>query len=279
MKTYLKKHRSWIYVGLTLAALLVLFVATFAFKTPAPPKAGPRDYAEIKASDTLRATIEYNSVSFFAKGDTVAGFNYELLQAFAKDHGLHVDIRPEMAFDKCLELLAAGKCDLIASGILATTELRDSLLLTVPIALSRQVLVQRKPASPKDTAYIESLLDLGGKTVHIVKDSPYALRIRNLGDEIGDTIYISEVERYGSEQLISLVAHGDIDYAVCEESIAEAVIDSMPQIDIHTPIGFHQFYSWAASKQSPALLDTLNVWINAFKQTEAYRQIYRRYYK
>lgn len=69
-----------------------------------------------------------------------------------------------------------------------------------------------------------------------MKGSPSILRIRNLGNEIGDTIYIKEIDKYGSEQLISLVAHGDIDYAVCDESIARAVTDSIPQIDINTDI-------------------------------------------
>ena len=59
-------------------------------------------------------------------------------------------------------------------------------------------------------------LDLAQKTLHVVKGSPSILRIQNLGNEIGDTIYIKEIEKYGSEQLISLVAHGDIDYAVCD---------------------------------------------------------------
>ena len=202
-----------------------------------------------------------------------------MVDAFAGHLSRDFSIHPERACDKCLEVLAAGSYDLIAKGILATSELKDSLALSTPIALSRQVLVQRKPASDEDTLFIKSLLDLAGKTVHLVKDSPYALRIRNLGDEIGDTIYIREVERYGSEQLISLVAHGDIDYAVCEESIAEAVADRMPQIDISTAIGFTQFYSWAVSKQSPALLDTLNAWIEKVKEGKEYKRIYRKYYR
>ena len=40
-----------------------------------------------------------------------------------------------------------------------------------------------------------------------------------LSSRIGDTIYVEEIEKYGPEQLIALVAHGDIDYAVCDESI------------------------------------------------------------
>lgn len=280
-RQYLKEHKAWIYVGATIAALLVLLSVTFTCgpSREEMPVSTPRDYDGIVREGVLRATTEYNSVSFYVDGDTISGFNYELVEAFARDHSLDVSITPEMAFDKCLEGLSSGSYDLIANGILATSELKDSLLLTTPIALSRQVLVQRKPASDEDTLYIKSLLGLAGKTVHMVKDSPYALRIRNLGDEIGDTIYIEEVERYGSEQLISLVAHGDIDYAVCEESIAMAVADSMPQIDISTAVGFTQFYSWAVSKQSPALLDTLNAWIEDFKKGAEYKRIYRKYYR
>lgn len=141
-----------------------------------------------------------------------------------------------MSFDKRLEGLATGEFDVIAYGILATSELKDSLLLTTPIVLNKQVLVQRKATSPTDSLFVKSQLDLAGKTLHVVKGSPSILRIRNLGNEIGDTIYIKEIDKYGSEQLISLVAHGDIDYAVCDESIARAVTDSIPQIDINTDI-------------------------------------------
>ncbi len=111
-----------------------------------------------------------------------------------------------------------------------------------------------------------------------MKGSPSILRIRNLGNEIGDTIYIKEIEKYGPEQLISLVAHGDIDYAVCDESIARAVADSLPQIDINTAISFTQFYSWAVSKQSPILLDSLNTWLDRFQQEKEYRKLYKKYY-
>ena len=271
--------RSWLLVGGTIAALFLLLVVTFTCRpreveTLAPV---PRDYAEIAREGVLRATMEYNSVSFFMDEDTLSGFNYALIHAFARDHGLQVDIMPEMAFDKCLRGLADGTYDVIANGILATSVLKDSLLLTTPIVLSRQVLVQRKATSDEDTLFIKSLLNLGGKTVHVPKDSPYILRLRNLGDEIGDTIYIKEVERYGAEQLMAMVAHGDIDYAVCEESVAHAVADSLPQLDISTAIGFTQFYSWAVSKQSPALLDTLNVWIARFKEGKEYKQICREY--
>ena len=183
-----------------------------------------------------------------------------------------------MSFEYRLRGLSEDRYDVIAYGILATSKLKDSLLLTSPIVLNKQVLVQRKATVENDSLYIRSQLDLAQKTLHVIKGSPSILRIQNLGNEIGDTIYIKEIEKYGPEQLISLVAHGDIDYAVCDESIAQAAADSLPQIDINTAISFTQFYSWAVSKQSPVLLDSLNAWLDRFQKEEEYQKIYKKYY-
>ena len=48
--------------------------------------------------------------------------------------------------------------------------------------------------------------------------------------------------------------------------------------DINTAISFTQFYSWAVSKQSPALLDSLNTWLDKFQKEKEYQKIYRKYY-
>lgn len=242
------------------------------------PVGHPRDYAAIAKEGVLRVATEYNSISFYVDGDTVSGFHYELIEAFARDKGLKAEINPLMSFEERLKGLGEGQYDVIAYGILATSELKDSLLLTSPIVLNKQVLVQRKENPENDSLYIRSQLDLARRTLHVVKGSPSILRIQNLGDEIGDTIYIQEIEKYGDEQLMAMVAHGDIDYAVCDESIAEAVADSLPQIDINTAISFTQFYSWAVSKHSPALLDSLNTWLDKYRKEEEYRKIYKKYY-
>ncbi len=239
-----------------------------------------RDYPGIAGEGIIRVTTEYNSIGFFVDGDTLAGFHYELIEAFARQHRLRTDITPKMSFAKRMQGLAAGQFDVAACDIPATSELKDSFLLTHPVALDKEVLVQRKPRTPRDSAlFVRSQLELAGKTLHVVKDASSMLRIRNLSREIADTIRIEETERYGPEQLIALVAHGDIDYAVCNESIARAIADSLPQVDISTDISFTQFCSWVVNRRSPALRDSLNAWLDAFKKTPAYRKLYRKYHR
>ena len=237
-----------------------------------------RDYTEIVKSDTLYATTEYNSISMVAGSDSIEGFHLELVEAFAREHGLNVLITPEMSMAQRLQGLATGKYDLIADGIPVTSGRDDSLLFAYPIARSSQVLVQRKALNKEDTLkFIKSQVDLGRKTVYVVKDSPAIMRINNMIEEIGDTIYINMVERYGTEQLLAMVAYGDIDYAVCDRNIAQLVADSLPQLDLSVPIGFTQLYAWGVNKQSPILLDSINAWMERYQKTKAFKTLVKKY--
>ena len=132
------------YLKYLLIAIVCFLVFAFWPQRKEKEEGHPRDYAEIAADGILRAATEYNSISFFVDGDTVSGFHYELIEAFARDKGIQAQVSPVMSFDQRLKGLETGKYDVIAYGIPATSELKDSLLLTSPIILSKQVLVQRK---------------------------------------------------------------------------------------------------------------------------------------
>ena len=84
----MRKYLKYILMGILAVTLSSIF---FKKKTEAETSL-PRDYAEIAASGILRAVTEYNSISFYADGDTVSGFHYELLHAFAHSKGLKPEI-------------------------------------------------------------------------------------------------------------------------------------------------------------------------------------------
>lgn len=245
----------------------------FSRKTPTE-KFNSRDYAEIAESGVLRAVTEYNAISFHVDNGKISGFDYEMLEAFAKEKGLQLEITPEMSFEKRLKGLSEDRYDMMALGTATTTQLKDSMLFTRPLALSKQVLIQRKD---KDK-HIGSTLEMAGKTIYIVKDSPAMMRINNLMNEIADSIYVKEITEYGGEQLIAMVAAGDIDYAVCDEITAKAYINNYKNLDIETDISFNQFYSWGVNRNAPALLDSLNNWLDRFTKTKEFKILYKKYF-
>ena len=277
------KHRILKYA--TLAVIAVALYGLYRFAADCILQ-HPRDYDEISADSTLHAVAECNALGFHQQGDTLSGFYYELISAFAADHGLKLDIVPEMSLGKRLDGLRHGRFDIVVDGIAVTASAGgDSpVLFSTPIVTSHLVLVQRKETAAADslgsdpTTFIRSQVNLAGKTLHVVKGSQEVMRIRNLAEEIGDTIHIKEDGTHSHEQLIAMVARGDIDYTVCERRIAELAADSLKQIDIYTPVSFNQFYSWAVSRKSPVLLDSINAWLDRYRQTETFRRLYRRYY-
>ena len=142
-----------------LVPVIIVLAFIFSFRQcgkQEKPAGHPRDYAAIAKEGIIRVATEYNSISFYVDSDTVSGFQYELIQAFARDKGLKTEITPIMSFEERLEGLSEGRYDVIAYGILATSKLKDSLLLTSPIFLNKQVLVQRKEIGENDSLYIRS---------------------------------------------------------------------------------------------------------------------------
>ncbi len=261
-----------IFYTLLVAVIIIISFSEEQFRE----KFNVRDFDEIKKSGIIKAVAEYNAVSFYVDKDTIKGFDYELLNAFAKEKGLKAEIEPEISFKNRLEGLSSGKYDIMATGTATTSELKDSIFFTIPITIGKQVLIQRT-----DTAkgyYIKKLLDMAGKIIYTAKGSPAVSRMRNLMNEIADTIYIKEMAEYGTEQLMAMVSGGDIDYAVCEGNTAHIYLHNFNNLDISTKVSFNQFYSWGVNRKSPELLDSLNSWLETYLKTKDYKELYRRYF-
>lgn len=261
---------------------IIVFLAIIAlwrelFKENTPPTE-VRDYPQIEKNGTLRVVTDYNSIGYYASGDTVTGFIHDLLNLLQANIPLKIEVSLESNLDQNIEGIKQGKYDILAQNIPITSELRSSLGFTEPVVQNRQVLIQRKKEYNNDTEPIRSHLELAKKTLYVPFNSPVILRIRNLSHEIGDTIFIKEDPLYSAEQLAMQVASGDINYAVSDEKTAIRVAEAMPEIDYFTLIGFTHLEAWAINKKNLILLDSLNNWINRIKETEEYKKIYTKYY-
>lgn len=274
----MKKHKKLLILYILLLAIVLVWMASL-WHQKSPQSLSNRDYAEIHKEGVLRVITEYSPTGYFIEGDTIRGFQYELCQAIAEISGLEVQLLLEMNLEKSFIALESQEVDVIARNIPITAENKTDFLFTEPILLNKQVLVQRTEKANEGIKPIRNQLLLGGMTLYVPKDSPALLRIRNLEHEIGDTIYVIENDLYSDEQLIAMVANRDIDFAVCDQQNAEQMHKQYPEIDIQTDISFTQLQSWATRRNSPALRDSLNVWLKELKERGIYSDIYHRYYK
>ena len=243
--------------------LLLAFAVFFIFHCRKTPNI-QRDYPEIKETGVLRVVMAYSPSGFFRTGDSIEGKQYKYVMTLSEYLDIPVEIHLETTLQESLKGLNEGKYDLVARMIPVTSELRESVSFTDNILLDRQILVQRK-ATDSTTTFVRNLLELPGKKIYVPHGSPYIPRLKNLADEIGDTLQIEEIPDYESEHLLILVAKGDINYAVCDYQTASKMTMEYPILDVSTNISFSQMHAWAVRKNSPQLLDSINGWIKGGK--------------
>ncbi|MDR3062454.1 MAG: transporter substrate-binding domain-containing protein [Dysgonamonadaceae bacterium] len=240
-------------LGLSLLTMLLLWSSQRSTKT--------RDLPEIREEGILRIVTDYNSVGYYNTEDTIAGTQYALCKSIEKLSGLKVEIYLENSLAKSFQGLKNREYDIIARNIPITSQTKEIITFTNPVKRSKQVLVQRTAAYNNGIKPIRNQIGLAKKTFYVSENSPSILRIKNLAEEIADTIYIKEEKNCNSEQLIHMVANGEIDFAVADQEIAIKNKKNLPQIDVETEISFTQFQAWAIRKDSPVLLDSLNLWL------------------
>jgi membrane-bound lytic murein transglycosylase F len=125
---------------------------------------------------------------------------------------------------------------------------------------------------------IQSIYDLDNKTIVVPRASAYAQRLKNLAAETGIHIHVVEVPE-NEEQLIRMVATGEIDYTVTTELLAEVNKKYFPQLHASIVLSFPQNLAWAVRTTSPELLSSLNQFIRVQKQTSRLAILRNKYYQ
>ncbi|NQS97410.1 MAG: transporter substrate-binding domain-containing protein [candidate division Zixibacteria bacterium] len=245
------------------------------------------DLGEIKERGKLIAITGYNATGYFIYKGQPMGYEYELLESLAKHLGLEIEIRIARNMNDIFKTLNSGEGDLIAHGLTITKERTKRVTFTKYHNLSRQVLVQRKPENWRqlklheiDKRLIRNPIDLIGKKVYVRRGSSYYSRLVNLSEEIGGDIEIIEVPgNVSTEELISQVALGEIEFTIADENIALINQAYHSDLDVGTAVSFPQRIAWAVRKTSPELLAAVDDWITVMKDCTDYYVIYNKYFK
>ena len=173
-----------------------------------------RDLAEIRKRGSLTVLAPYNSTTYFIYQGEPLGYEYELLQAFAKDLGVTLKIVVVTDPKSLLPLLNSGEGDIAAARLIPTTDNQTAVSFTRALYHTEPVLVQQGeppseagkgtekvikpgPADPLPEIDIQARLvtkpsQLAGRTVDLPQQSPYNRTLVELSDEISGEIYVVE---------------------------------------------------------------------------------------
>lgn len=266
--------RHKLQIGILLGTLVILLgVVVWVGQI----KEHKHDLPKMLESGRLSVVTDKSSMGFALKGDSIYGFQYEIVKAFAGSLGVELVMTEENDIKNCMNGLKNGDYDLIANLIPVTTEWKKTALFTIPLETSRPVLVQRMMENSTQPKLIENQSELADDTIFIPLHSPYKMRLNHLSDEIAEPIHILEMEDMSPEHMVRLVALGRIKYTICDEKFARKLKLIYPNINVSLAIGFIQQQGWAVDSKSVLLLEKLNLFLSDFIGSSAFWEIYRKY--
>jgi membrane-bound lytic murein transglycosylase F len=239
------------------------------------------DLPEILQKGKLTVLAENSSTSFFIYRGKRMGFEYEILKEFCRELGVELEIKIVTNLDDLTKMLNDGEGDLVACNYAITKARTRKIDFSVPFLRVPQVLIQRKS---KGKVLVGKLIrdpnELARKSVHVWKNSSYCMRLENLQEEIGDTIYISEEEgQVSSEELIEMVSKGVIDYTVAEENVAKLNKLFFDNLDVSTPVSVKQKIAFGLRKNSPLLKSRIDRWLKQFTSRNVFGYLNSKYFE
>ena len=263
-----------------------------------------RDLPAIRERGTLTVLAPYNSTTYFLYRGEPMGYEYELLRAFATEHGLALKMVVVTDRKSLFALLNAGEGDIAAARLVPTEEERAHVGFTEALYRTEPALVQQEAAPdeanmseaaekalqpapdeplPEELEFQARLVtrptQLAGETVHLPQKDAYKRTLVELSDEISGDVYVVEAsEKIGDETLARKVASGEVEFTVMQSNVAELKEAEFTNLKVRPVVGRTHSVSWAVRRNSPQLLEELNRWITEKKNAAILAGLYRKYF-
>ncbi|HKO99493.1 MAG TPA: transglycosylase SLT domain-containing protein [Pyrinomonadaceae bacterium] len=266
-----------------------------------------RDLTQIRERGELVVLAPYNSTTYFIYQGEPLGYEYELLQSFAKDLGVPLKMIVVADPKSLFSLLNSGEGDLAAGRIIQPAGPTVALEEQSPVSFSRAlyrtepVLVQQSdppsaagegtekalaagPADPLPEIDIQARLvtraaQLAGRTVNLPQESAYRRTLIELSDEISGDIHVVEMgDKIQDEALAQKVARGEVQFTVMQKNLADLKEAEFKNLRVRPILGQIHGVSWALRKNSPELMNALNAWIEDKKRGALFNALYKKYF-
>lgn len=209
-------------IALTLLALAALLVRS----------APASKLEQIRTSGELRVVSRNSLISHYQGNEGTTGFEYTLLQGFARELGVKLILADE---ERANELLAEDepRFDLVSPSAVTTAGIKDKFTYTQSfLDVGLELIGNSNETLPN------SLQDLKGKTVFVVTKSSAILNLQKLQETHKD-IQWEMVENAEMTDLLDMIERGHADYAVVDSTIYDIYRYSYPHaqvaFEIHKP--------------------------------------------
>ncbi|GAB2513934.1 transporter substrate-binding domain-containing protein [Microbulbifer agarilyticus] len=237
------------------------------------------DLDSIKERGVLRAVTRNHPGTYFMWKGRVMGYEYELLQQFAKSLGVRLEIVVAPTHREIFTMVRDGKAD-VAASLISDTDARDEAGMDFgPHYIQAAVSIVGQPEDK-----LETLEDLNGRTIHLLKSSSQFELLMQLMQERPEfrdlKIDIALVpENLTIPQILDHVADGEYDLTIADDvtvRLEKHWRDDIVKIyDLKIE---DNFYAWMVRENNPELLAAIEKFFNTPKIVKLRETLYKKYF-
>ena len=243
--------------ALVASSLLLPAAATLAFDLP-----------EIQKRGTLRvlAVVSGEETYFVSPRADPPGFDVEILEGFARLHGLKLEVVAVPRWDGLIPSLRQAKGDLIAGGFTDTDSRREQIDFTAEVFPTRSVVMTRRP-----DAVVKSVEELKGRRVGTIRG----------------TFMEEELAAAGITNVDNSIATGELPLALRTARIGAAV-DGLeaaltakakdPDLQCGLFLGRPSSLAYGVRKDDHALRAALDAYISNVRRTSTWSRLVVKYF-
>jgi len=229
---------------LTLLGAAAVLVATC---TPAPGL-----QYQVRQLGTLRVAMVNSATTYYLRGDTATGFEYDLVRSFAADLGLQLEIIPVSDQRTAIAAVTSGKAHL-AAGVAINPLDQQRVHFTPPYAqLALDIVYNAATDAPENMAGLDGRL-----TVQAHGALGHALA------ELHPGLAFSEQPDTSPEALMARVANGELYSTIANADLVAINQRYYPNLRVaFTLEQTERHLAWAfPAERSTALLNQATAWL------------------
>ncbi len=242
-----------------------------------------RDWSQIKNSGVLRMITFYNSRTYFIHKGGQAGFDFELLERFARENQLTVEMVIAQPDDDLISLLNSGQGDIVCSGMPAPTGAEQFVALSRPTGFSSNVVILPDTATPTTR-----LSELAGLSLTIPWGCPFLPMLQEIRQQSEVPFRINQgPSQVEAEELMTLVAQGRLQAVVVDNLTAQAGMAWIDGLKLGPSLGEEHPTVWMVRHNASELAGKVDIFLKKhlrinesgrWRRSQTYGIIFDRYF-
>jgi membrane-bound lytic murein transglycosylase F len=227
----------------------------------------------IKVSGELKVATRNSGTTLYEGSEGLTGFEYELVQRFAKELGVKAHFIIPNHFDDLLPSVINGDTHLAAAGLTITPE-REAEIRFGPSyqEITQQVVYRVGKKRPRKVE------DLIGKNLHVLAASSHEEELQRLKVTHPQLQWVSH-DDLESAELMQMVQDNKIDFTIADSNEFAVTRRFMPYLKVGFDLTEPQPLAWAmAHAEDASLFDAMESFFKRIREDGTLAQLIERHY-